>query len=158
VSLALVPNLIDRRPGRLRLIPPILFLLALTFLIVGMARPHAKIRVPRHEATVVLAIDISRSMSRHDVTADRDPRPARGQRLPDVGRLWLVDPETGGGSAWTRAAELRSRFARGAEGQTASRGCRPRSARTSLLSTSVTGSARTPTSWAAAGDVRPPGR
>jgi Ca-activated chloride channel family protein len=70
-SLALVPNLIDRRPGRLRLIPPILFLLALTFLIVGMARPHAKIRVPRHEATVVLAIDISRSMKAEDVSPTR---------------------------------------------------------------------------------------
>ncbi len=70
-SLALVPNLIERRPGRLRLIPPILFLLALTFLIVGMARPHAKIRIPRHEATVVLAIDISRSMDAQDVSPTR---------------------------------------------------------------------------------------
>ena len=70
-SLALVPNLIERRPGRLRLIPPILFLLALTFLIVGMARPHAKIRVPRHEATVVLAMDISRSMDAQDVSPTR---------------------------------------------------------------------------------------
>jgi Ca-activated chloride channel homolog len=70
-SLALVPNLIDHRPGRLRLIPPILFLLALTFLIVGMARPHARIRVPRREATVVLAIDISASMKAQDVSPTR---------------------------------------------------------------------------------------
>ena len=70
-SVALVPNLIDRKPGRLRLIPPILFLLALTFLIVGMARPHASIRVPRREATVVLAIDISRSMKAQDVSPTR---------------------------------------------------------------------------------------
>ena len=70
-SLALVPNLIDRRPGRLRLVPPVLFLLALTALIVGMARPHANIKVPRHEATVVLAIDVSRSMKAQDVTPTR---------------------------------------------------------------------------------------
>jgi Ca-activated chloride channel homolog len=70
-SLALVPNLIDRGPGRLRLVPPVLFLLALTALIVGMARPHADIKVPRHEATVVLAIDISRSMQAQDVTPTR---------------------------------------------------------------------------------------
>jgi Ca-activated chloride channel family protein len=70
-SPALVPNLIDRRPERLRLVPPVLFLLALTALIVGMARPHANIKVPRHEATVVLAIDVSRSMQAKDVTPTR---------------------------------------------------------------------------------------
>ena len=70
-SLALVPNLIDRKPGRLRVVPPVLFLLALTALIVGMARPHATIKVPRHEATVVLAIDVSRSMQAQDVTPTR---------------------------------------------------------------------------------------
>ena len=70
-TLALVPNLVDRRPGRLRIVPPALFLLALTALIVGMARPHATIKVPRHEATVVLAIDVSRSMQAQDVTPTR---------------------------------------------------------------------------------------
>ncbi|MGZ4355072.1 MAG: VWA domain-containing protein [Gaiellaceae bacterium] len=70
-NLALVPNLVDRRPGRLRLVPPALFLLALTALIVGMARPHALIKVPRHEATVVLAIDVSRSMQAPDVRPTR---------------------------------------------------------------------------------------
>jgi Ca-activated chloride channel family protein len=49
----------------------VLFLLALTALIVGMARPHANIKVPRHEATVVLAIDVSRSMKAQDVTPTR---------------------------------------------------------------------------------------
>ena len=70
-SPALVPNLIDRKPGRLRAVPPVLFLLALTALIVGMARPHATIKIPRHEATVVLAIDVSRSMTAQDVTPTR---------------------------------------------------------------------------------------
>jgi len=70
-SLALLPNLVERSPGRLRLVPPILFLLALTAMIVGAARPHATIKVPRHEATVVLAIDVSRSMNAADVLPTR---------------------------------------------------------------------------------------
>ena len=70
-SVPLLPNLLDALPGRRRLIPQVLFLLALTGLIVGMARPHAHITVPRHEATVVLAIDVSRSMSATDVRPSR---------------------------------------------------------------------------------------
>ena len=70
-NLALLPNLVDRAPGRLRLVPPALFLVALTALIVGFARPHAAITVPRHEATVVLAIDVSRSMQAHDIAPSR---------------------------------------------------------------------------------------
>jgi len=61
-NLALLPNLVDRAPGRLRLVPPALFLVALAALLVGFARPHANVRVPRREATVVLAMDVSRSM------------------------------------------------------------------------------------------------
>jgi Ca-activated chloride channel family protein len=70
-SLALLPNLVARAPGRLRLVPPVLFLVALTALIVGFARPHANVTVPRHEATVVLAIDVSRSMQAHDIAPSR---------------------------------------------------------------------------------------
>src|SRR5262249_34485371 len=57
-TLALLPNLVDRSPGRLRAIPAALFLVALAALVVGFARPHARLTVPRHEATVVLAIDV----------------------------------------------------------------------------------------------------
>ena len=71
-NLALLPNLVDRSPGRLRLVPPVLFVLALTALVVGFARPHANITVPRKEATVVLALDVSRSMQARDVTPTRD--------------------------------------------------------------------------------------
>jgi Ca-activated chloride channel family protein len=70
-TLALLPNLIDSRPGRRRYVPLVLFLVALTALIVGMARPHAHVRVPRKEATVVLALDVSRSMSATDVRPTR---------------------------------------------------------------------------------------
>jgi Ca-activated chloride channel family protein len=68
---ALVPNLVSERPGLRRTIPLALFLLALTALVVGAARPHANVRVPRKEATIVLAIDVSRSMTATDVRPSR---------------------------------------------------------------------------------------
>jgi Ca-activated chloride channel family protein len=70
-SLALLPNLVPRSPGRLRYVPLGLLLLALTAMILGAARPHANISVPRKEATVVLAIDVSRSMTATDVAPTR---------------------------------------------------------------------------------------
>lgn len=70
-SLGLVPNLIDRTPGRLRLVPLVLLLLGLTALVVGAAKPHARLTVPRKAATVVLALDVSRSMGARDVSPTR---------------------------------------------------------------------------------------
>jgi Ca-activated chloride channel family protein len=70
-NLALLPNLVSRRPGRRRYVPLGLLLLALVSLIVGMARHHADLTVPRHSATVVLAVDISRSMTASDVAPTR---------------------------------------------------------------------------------------
>ena len=68
---ALTPNLISGRPGLRRTIPLGILLLALVALIVGAARPHANLKVPRKEATVLLAIDVSRSMSAQDVRPTR---------------------------------------------------------------------------------------
>jgi Ca-activated chloride channel family protein len=70
-SPGLIPNVVDREPGRLRYLPPALMLVALATLIVGVARPHATVSVPREEATVVLAIDVSRSMKADDVEPTR---------------------------------------------------------------------------------------
>jgi len=67
----LLPNIVDRSPGRLRYLPPITLLVALVFLIVGVARPHATVKVPREEATIILAIDVSRSMKANDVQPTR---------------------------------------------------------------------------------------
>ena len=70
-SPALVPTLVGRRPGRLRHVPPALALLALAALATGLARPHATLSVKQEQATVVLAIDTSRSMVATDVPPTR---------------------------------------------------------------------------------------
>lgn len=68
---ALLPNLLAARPGRKRYLPLGLFLVALAALILGAARPRARVSVPRKEATVVLAIDVSKSMTATDVHPSR---------------------------------------------------------------------------------------
>lgn len=68
---ALMPNVIDREPGRLRYLPLVVLLLALAAMILGVARPHATVNVAREEATVVLALDVSRSMKATDVEPTR---------------------------------------------------------------------------------------
>jgi Ca-activated chloride channel family protein len=70
-SPALLPNLVERAPGIRRHLPLALLLAALTVMIVGVARPHATVTVRREEATVLLAIDVSRSMSATDVPPTR---------------------------------------------------------------------------------------
>jgi Ca-activated chloride channel family protein len=68
---ALLPNVIDRAPGLRRHLPLILMLLGLTAIVLGVARPHATVNVKREEATIVLAIDVSRSMKADDVEPTR---------------------------------------------------------------------------------------
>jgi Ca-activated chloride channel homolog len=68
---ALLPNVIDRSPGRLRYLPLAVLLVGLAAMIVGVARPHATVTVPREEATVILAMDVSRSMKAEDVQPTR---------------------------------------------------------------------------------------
>ena len=67
----LIPNVVDRSPGRLRYLPPLTLLVALVFLIIGVARPHATVNVQREEATIMLAMDVSRSMKADDVEPTR---------------------------------------------------------------------------------------
>jgi Ca-activated chloride channel homolog len=68
---ALLPNVTDRAPGRRRHVPLILLLLGLAAIVLGVARPHATVSVKREEATVVLALDVSRSMKAKDVPPTR---------------------------------------------------------------------------------------
>jgi Ca-activated chloride channel homolog len=54
-----------------RYLPPALFLLALTALCVGMARPNRKTLVAQDRATIILVLDVSRSMEARDVKPTR---------------------------------------------------------------------------------------
>jgi Ca-activated chloride channel family protein len=56
---------------RRRFVPLALFLVALAALCIGMARPRHTTLVPRDRATVILVIDVSRSMEAKDVKPNR---------------------------------------------------------------------------------------
>jgi Ca-activated chloride channel family protein len=71
VSPALLPNIVDRRPGWRRHLPIAVLFVALAALIVGVGRPRANVTVKREEATVLLVIDTSRSMGATDVKPTR---------------------------------------------------------------------------------------
>lgn len=68
---ALLPNLVGERPGTRRILPLALLLAGIAVLTVGAAKPHAKVRVPRREATILLAVDVSRSMRATDIAPTR---------------------------------------------------------------------------------------
>lgn len=70
-NLDLLANVVDASPGRRRHIPAVLALAALAALIVAMARPQAVVAVPRDDATVVLTMDSSASMTATDVPPTR---------------------------------------------------------------------------------------
>ena len=70
-NLDLLENVVADSPRWRRHIPAVLTLLALSALVVGMARPQVAVAVPREEATVILAMDSSGSMTATDVAPDR---------------------------------------------------------------------------------------
>ncbi|MBA3431831.1 MAG: VWA domain-containing protein, partial [Actinobacteria bacterium] len=70
-SAAMAPNVLPRPPGWRRHVPVALYLLGLAALLVGLSRPQAALGVPRERATIVFAIDSSRSMEAKDVAPNR---------------------------------------------------------------------------------------
>jgi len=64
-----------------RFVPPVLLLLALAALVAGTARPHVRGLVPQDRATVVLVLDVSRSMEARDVKPSRLGAAKRAIRL-----------------------------------------------------------------------------
>ena len=70
-NLSLVREAIGRGPGWRRHIPPALFIVALAFMAIAVARPQAVVAVPSQEGTVILAIDVSGSMLAEDMKPNR---------------------------------------------------------------------------------------
>ncbi len=70
-NVALLENLVPRRPSWRRHVPTAFYLAAIAVLGIALARPSMVVPVPREEATVVLTMDTSRSMLATDVSPDR---------------------------------------------------------------------------------------
>lgn len=70
-ALPLLERVMPREPGWRRHVPAIAFLLTVTGLVLGMARPVLEVQVPRERATIVVAVDVSMSMGAQDVAPSR---------------------------------------------------------------------------------------
>lgn len=70
-SLSLVREAAVRQSWLRKHLPFILFLLALTSLVFALGRPVATVLVPSNKATVIMAIDVSRSMCSTDIPPNR---------------------------------------------------------------------------------------
>jgi Ca-activated chloride channel family protein len=90
-----------RRPARRRHIPAALFALGLMFLLFGLARPEMYVDLPRVEGTVVLAFDVSASMTADDLEPTRlDAAKAAARALvetqPSTVQIGVVAFSSGG--------------------------------------------------------------
>jgi Ca-activated chloride channel homolog len=70
-SLSLVREAVAKQSWLRKHLPFILFLLALASLVFALGRPVATVLVPSNKATVIMAIDVSRSMCSTDIPPNR---------------------------------------------------------------------------------------
>lgn len=94
-NLALLSQVVGRGPGIRRHVPPLLFLFGLGALLVSLARPNAVIAVPRDQATVMLVLDVSGSMTADDLRPNRMEAAKQAARafveaLPDTTQLGVI--------------------------------------------------------------------
>ncbi|WP_027341108.1 VWA domain-containing protein [Hamadaea tsunoensis] len=64
-------GLVFAGPGRRRHVPYALFLVALPLLLIAVGRPEATISLPRVSGTVIVVVDVSKSMAADDVKPTR---------------------------------------------------------------------------------------
>jgi Ca-activated chloride channel homolog len=72
-----------------RHIPPALFLVALTVMIIGIARPAAVMSVASHKSTVILCMDVSGSMRAADI------KPSRIEAMQAAGKQFILQQPQG---------------------------------------------------------------
>ena len=94
-NLDLLANIAPRRPAWRRHVPPVLYLGAIAALLIGLARPTMVVPVPREDATILLAMDVSGSMRATDVDPTRlDAAKAAAisfiDQIPDGVRIGVV--------------------------------------------------------------------
>jgi Ca-activated chloride channel family protein len=70
-SLTLVRDAVNAGSRLRRHIPPILYLVALTLMLIAVARPSAVVTLPTQHETVILSMDVSGSMRATDVKPSR---------------------------------------------------------------------------------------
>ena len=70
-SVSVAKLALGQGPGWRRHVPPLLMLLALTALLLSVARPTATLTLPLSERTIMLAMDVSGSMRAEDVKPNR---------------------------------------------------------------------------------------
>ncbi|GAA2091434.1 VWA domain-containing protein [Actinomadura alba] len=70
-NLALLEKVAPVRPGWRRHAPAAAFLLMLGLFVTGFARPTTDVRVPREQATIMVAVDVSTSMEATDIEPSR---------------------------------------------------------------------------------------
>ena len=70
-SLSLVRQAVGKQSQVRRHLPFVLFLLAMSSLVVAMGRPVTTVTLPAANATIILALDVSRSMCSTDINPNR---------------------------------------------------------------------------------------
>ena len=99
--LALVRSGNDLLSGRRRHLPFLFFLIGLSLLLFGLARPEMVVRFPRVEGTVILAFDVSNSMLAEDYEPNRMEAAKTAARAfinsrPDTIQVGIVAFSNGG--------------------------------------------------------------